>query len=222
MSVTEIEVLKRYEDIPNFACSDKRVTEQGWRFALVGGVHRDSGVVDRCNHDEIVAQLRAADPDETGWDILGASHWAVGWYDHIIVDPTRADLVKILQECAAALASYLILNDTRHAEMESALRDAQWPGICQDLAHDLARIAEEITAADLFDDELDPIRWTIEGDLDMDALIAFCRVEPCDEFADASDNWIVRWSREDREALARAAVIAASLALWLQPLHRKG
>lgn len=123
------EVTIQADKIPDFGTSDDRIREQGWEIALVGSVNRDSALVDRCNHRAIVAELERVDPDQTGWGIMHCSHWAVGWIDHLLVDPTREDLIVLLGECMSALADYPILSDDLHSQMECEEHAA---GRCED------------------------------------------------------------------------------------------
>jgi hypothetical protein len=113
----------------SFGCGDERVNEYGWLFARIGGVHRDCGPVDISNHRAVVRELERLDPEQEHWGILHASHWAVGWYDHVIVDPTWEAGVKELTEMRNALESYPILDEMLWSAVEAEMHDE---GSCRD------------------------------------------------------------------------------------------
>lgn len=86
------------EEIKNFVCWDKRIKDEGWEFALVGGLHQESDGYDQYRSQKIQDKLTKIDPERAHWDIIRANHWAVGWYDHLIVDPTYEPVMKILAQ----------------------------------------------------------------------------------------------------------------------------
>lgn len=111
-------------EIRDFACWDDRVNEKGWEFALLGGTHRDVGTVDQSNAEVIAKMLEEIDPDQDHWGHLEASHWAVGWYRHLIIDTGHEPIMKVLRDCMAALDSYPILDERHWCDLELGLHDA--------------------------------------------------------------------------------------------------
>lgn len=95
-----------------------------WEMALIGGTHRDCDLIAKCNAEVIREELARVDPEGTAHDVMHCGHWAVGWYDHLIVDPSHAGVMQVLAECAEALADYPILSDDRHSAMECEAHDA--------------------------------------------------------------------------------------------------
>ena len=85
------------------------------------GTHRDADTVTASNHRVLMAMLAAIDPDEEYHGIMHCGHWAVGWYDHVLVDPAHDALVACVGEAVCALASYPLLSDDDHSELESTL-----------------------------------------------------------------------------------------------------
>lgn len=129
MNAMEIgrESLIDHRKVRDFGTCDERLTEQGWRMASIGGTHRDADTVDASNHRVLVAMLAKLDPDEEHHGIMHCGHWAVGWYDHVLIDPTCDALVQCIGECVAALDSYPILSDDDHSALECELHD---DGVC--------------------------------------------------------------------------------------------
>ncbi len=100
----------------------------GWHIAMLGGMHRDSDAIERANAAEICARLSAATgllPDSPGapYGYMRASHWAVGWYEHLVVDPTNETVMIVLRDAAESLEGYPILCEFRLSEMETAMHD---------------------------------------------------------------------------------------------------
>lgn len=116
-------------EIPNFACSDARVNDRGWEIAMVGSVHRDAGTVARSNARTLRGMLTKLDPNQDHWGVLGASHWAVGWIEHIVVDTNHEPIMRELHEVTSALSEYPVLNDSDHSELEREDHDT---GRCED------------------------------------------------------------------------------------------
>lgn len=121
------EFLAEARKVPSFATCDERLISGGWMIALIGGVHRDCTALDAANAAEIYERLAAVDPNGEAHDTLGCSHWAVGWYDHLIVDPGNEAVLKAIGECGLALAEYPILNEMRYSCLEA---DWHYEGKC--------------------------------------------------------------------------------------------
>lgn len=111
-------------DVPNFACSDSRVRDDGWLLVRGIGTHRDADTVTRSNWRVICRELEALDPEYEAHGDMRASHWACGWYEHLLVDWRRVDLVRALDEALASLEEYPLLSDDDHSELECEEHDA--------------------------------------------------------------------------------------------------
>jgi hypothetical protein len=107
-------------EIPNFACWDKQLTDRNttWAFAMVGGGHRDMTSIDASNFEVIKDTLARMDPDNLSHRYSRASHWAVGWYEHLLVDTTNHKVMAFLKECIDNLEDYPILSEDHHSQLE--------------------------------------------------------------------------------------------------------
>jgi hypothetical protein len=106
-------------DVRCFATSDERLTTGGWEMALIGGYHRDSTALDVANAQELLARLKVADPRGRYHDTMRASHWAVGWYEHLIVNPRSKRVMAVLREAKEQLEGYPVLSDDRLSAVEA-------------------------------------------------------------------------------------------------------
>lgn len=92
---------------------------QAWLVAPCG-LNRDSGVRDESNWH---AQLKALGGESETCEVHRFGHWACGWFEIAIVDPSRADEIESIVN---ALASYPILDDNDCSQRESDAADAAW------------------------------------------------------------------------------------------------
>ncbi len=114
-------------EIPNFSYSDDRLDRgNGWEVAMIGGVHRDSNLLDRCNAESILAALADIDPEQTAHDTMRARHWAVGWYNHLLVDTRNSAIMACLASLADRLDTYPILDEDMHSEAEHNEAQESW------------------------------------------------------------------------------------------------
>lgn len=122
---------------------DKPLCEPGgWGFTPFS-IHRDSEVMDKANWIAIKRQLfqegdwlnekeegEVADDeddvdsfedlkDDAPFDILGCSHWAVGWTSQILVDHSNEDALKAVYSIYEDLQNYPVLDDELFSEMET-------------------------------------------------------------------------------------------------------
>jgi hypothetical protein len=104
--------------IPSFATSDERLRDGTWMIASVGGTHRDADVVEASNHYTVADMLKEVDPDYAAHDWITCSHWAVGWVQHLIVDPSNEAILRAVGEIGCALSEYPILSENRHSQLE--------------------------------------------------------------------------------------------------------
>jgi hypothetical protein len=110
--------LMRREGMSSFLCWDPRVRDDGWLIAREFGTHRDADSVTRSNWRVICRELERLDPEYEAHGDMRASHWACGWYEHLLVDWRRVDLVRVLDESLASLECYPLLSDDDHSELE--------------------------------------------------------------------------------------------------------
>lgn len=113
------EFLTEARKIPSFACLDDRLDDGGWLIASIGTTHRDADSVTQSNHEVLCAMLDEIDPDGAAHDVLHCGHWAVGWCDHVIVDPLNEAVLRVIGEAGCALADYPLLSDDHHSNLES-------------------------------------------------------------------------------------------------------
>lgn len=108
----------RWQDIPSFVTSDSRLLDKGWHVVLIGGHYRDSSALDVANTLELERRLDEVDPEQEHWGGMRASHWAVGWYHHIVVDPSFEPVMRVLKEAREQLDDYPVLNEDKLSELE--------------------------------------------------------------------------------------------------------
>lgn len=118
-----------HTEIRNFATSDERLRDRGWHMALIGGTYRDADAVAQSNARVILRLLAEVDPEQAHHGTLHCGHWAVGWYDHLIVDPKSEAVARVLAECVRALSEYPILDEHDLSQLESDLHS---DGSCGD------------------------------------------------------------------------------------------
>ena len=116
--------LYRPSEMQSFACSDERVTEQGW-LIVEATQHRDSDAVQISNHRVIERTLSEIDPDQKTWGVMRCGHWAVGWVDHFVVQPSSPAESKILELLISVDEEYAILDEMDCSEVEMERHDEQ-------------------------------------------------------------------------------------------------
>ena len=77
--------------------------------------NRDSQAIDRVNFDEFLAGL--GDESETV-EVHRFRHWACGWLEIIIVDPSNSKAMSLAYDMASSLEDYPILNEEKLSEVE--------------------------------------------------------------------------------------------------------
>jgi hypothetical protein len=96
--------------------------------------HRDSGILDESNYELILQELRALIPESWEGDSdpqceapchdFRASHWAVGWLEHIIVKASAPeDMIIRAAEIIEALDDYPVYNEMDYS-------DRQYKAVC--------------------------------------------------------------------------------------------
>lgn len=108
--------LQKYRDFRPTAVDARGLglpNKQDW---LVGPVYRtrDSGPRDRSNFRSF---LRALDGESENVQIHRFGHWGPGWFEIIIINPIRADLVTKAAEIADALENYPIVDEEDYSDL---------------------------------------------------------------------------------------------------------
>lgn len=96
--------------------------------------HRDSGLLDRSNALALRRYLEKDPSLADDYTIMSASHWAVGWVEHIsfrVVDPdgSPSRIFRVLTAWFNALSDYPVADDSLYSEMES---EASWKWISEE------------------------------------------------------------------------------------------
>jgi hypothetical protein len=92
---------------------------QDWIVAPCGR-NRDSGILDESNFH---ACLLALGGESETVEVHRFGHWACGWFELILVDPSRADEVT---ELADALEYYPLLDESDYSEREFEAVNETW------------------------------------------------------------------------------------------------
>ena len=116
-------VLMTVSEMRSFACWDDRVRVERWGIAREWGTHRDADTVLASNWRVMLARLAELDPGEDAHGIMHAGHCLVGWYDHLLVDWRRVDLVRALEDMEHEIDQYPILDEDDHSALEQELHD---------------------------------------------------------------------------------------------------
>lgn len=61
-----------------------------------------------------------------GVTIEEAKHWACGWIQYLVIDPSRPDLVAIAEQALARLEDYPVLDEEDWSQEESEEADLVW------------------------------------------------------------------------------------------------
>ena len=101
-----------------------RLNRQGWPNSYFGdydnfyvflGRFRDSGNLEESNFCAALALLGGESNDVV---IERTGHWAVGWVEHISINPCNADKVAIAENIMEKLADYPILDEEDYSNRE--------------------------------------------------------------------------------------------------------
>jgi hypothetical protein len=84
---------------------------------------RDSSLLEKANAKALVRELEAKPEFEDEWEIVGCSHWAVGWVDHLSFrvkdgEDKPTAILAWLNDWYAALNDYPVADDDLHSEMQ--------------------------------------------------------------------------------------------------------
>lgn len=119
------EHMRKYSEFrpTQFDCRGLGLREQqDW---LVGPVSqtRDSGPLDKSNFECFVKAMGGETEDV---QIHRFGHWGPGWFEIVLVNPDKPELVKLAQEMEDSLAHYPVLDDSHYSELEHNEADEVW------------------------------------------------------------------------------------------------
>lgn len=110
--------IKRPDDFGYWGSNENMFVNWG-----ITGPHqtRDSDVLERSNFEVIKVDLLEKFPDDI--DVIGCSHWAVGWVDSIVCrvyddDGNITDAFRTIIEWKEQLEEYPVANEEHYSEME--------------------------------------------------------------------------------------------------------
>lgn len=86
-----------------------------WLVAM--GRHRDSDLLTNSNWDVFIAMLDKLDIEDA-YTIESESHWAVGWVEHILINPQCQPAIDLADDVQRKLDDYPILDEDHHSERE--------------------------------------------------------------------------------------------------------
>ena len=87
-------------------------------YFLLYSTCRDSEVMNRANYEAIKSEFKAKDFKlKKGVIIEGASHWAVGWVEYILIHKGNKRLVELGHKIREALDDYPVYDDSLFYEM---------------------------------------------------------------------------------------------------------
>jgi hypothetical protein len=82
---------------------------------VAAGQHRDSDSIERSN---FAAMLKRLGGESDTVAVERESHWAVGWVEHLLIDPGDTAKVEAAQEMRESIADYPLLDESHHSELE--------------------------------------------------------------------------------------------------------
>ena len=84
-------------------------------FYMVAGQSRDSSTLERSNFECFLSEL-GGESDTVQVHRFG--HWAVGWIEEILIDPTDTTAVDKARSILAALDNYPVVNEDHFSELQ--------------------------------------------------------------------------------------------------------
>lgn len=81
---------------------------------IAASVHRDSDTVDRANWAEWCKAL----PESGTVAIERSTHWAVGWVDYLVIDPSDTAAVALAESLRERLEDYPVLDEMELSNLE--------------------------------------------------------------------------------------------------------
>jgi hypothetical protein len=135
-TLTEREIEKALERPRSFGyAGDQEGMFETWSLGPIIRT-RDSDLREQSNADALIKHLESDSTLADDWRITGASHWAVGWVDHLSFRVVEADgktptrIARVLKEWSDALASYPVADesDLSRREYEATLENIESAG----------------------------------------------------------------------------------------------
>lgn len=162
-------------------------------------ITRDSGPLDLSNWS---AQLKALGGESDDVEIHRFGHWGPGWFEIVIINPDRSDLVVIAESLESSLADYPVLDDSDYSSREWNDYVETWRNCSM-----TRQFAREIAKAFNL---LDSTKEALE-DFDDDAMRSFYEsmipsgdyYETCDNGANFGNRLMHAIKRMERDDLAR-------------------
>lgn len=96
--------------------------QQDWLVAPVSQ-NRDSEALSRSNFECFVKAMGGESEDV---QVHRFGHWGPGWFEIVLINPARADLVKQAQEMEDSLADYPVLDEMDFSQKEQDEANEVW------------------------------------------------------------------------------------------------
>lgn len=95
---------------------------QDW---LVGPVsqNRDSDALSRSNFECFVKAMGGESDDV---QVHRFGHWGPGWFEIVLINPNKPELVKLAEDMEASLSDYPVLNEEDFSQKENEEADEVW------------------------------------------------------------------------------------------------
>ncbi len=84
-------------------------------FRVLCGQNRDSGTIDRSNFR---SALRALGGESDTVQVHRFGHWACGWFELLLVDPSDVAALETATEIHDSLQDYPIVDESDHSDLE--------------------------------------------------------------------------------------------------------
>jgi hypothetical protein len=92
-------------------------------FLVLLGRNRDSDILTESNFAQA---LQALGGESNSVQVHRFGHWACGWYELILIDPSDAAALAIAEDIEASLSDYPVLNDEDFSNREYEIACQQW------------------------------------------------------------------------------------------------
>lgn len=88
---------------------------------IASAQHRDSNCLVRSNFRCFKKLL-----GDEGTAVESFNHWAVGWVEYLLVDPSQAELIALAEKTREDLEDYPVLDDEDFSELETEEANETW------------------------------------------------------------------------------------------------
>lgn len=85
---------------------------------------RNSDVLEHANWEAAQASLPTSEGD--GWYIERVSHWACGWVEYLIINPTAKACLRVAAGILDRLVDYPVISDETYAKVEHEAALGVW------------------------------------------------------------------------------------------------